>query len=72
MVAGQNPLHLHFSPVQHARVSLVLAVVLFLLAAVSYSWNEGVHYRLYLILGLIFAFLGFVPLVIHALQPKSK
>ncbi len=72
MVAGQNPLHIHLSPVQYARVSLFLAVVLFLLAAGSYSWNEGVHYHIYLVLGVIFAILGIVPLVIHALHPGSK
>ena len=70
MIAG--PIHLRLSPVQHARVSFVLAVVLFLLAAGSYSWNENVHYRLYLVLGLIFVVLGFAPLLIRAFQPRSK
>jgi hypothetical protein len=72
MVDGHNSIQIRFSPLQHARVSLVLAVVLFLLAAGSYYWNEAVHYRIYLVLGLIFAILGFAPLLVHAFQPKSK
>jgi hypothetical protein len=72
MLRAHNPLPLHISPVQHARVCLVLAVILFLLAAWSVKWNESAHYHIYLALGLVFAVLGIAPLIVHMLQGKSK
>jgi hypothetical protein len=72
MVRLPNPVSIPFSPLQHARVSFFLAVILFLLAAGSVYWNESAHYHIYLALGLLFAVLGFAPLVVHLLQHKSK
>ncbi len=72
MVRLPKPVPISFSPLQHARVCFFLAVVLFLLAAGSVYWNESAHYHIYLALGLLFAVLGFAPLVMHALQHKSK
>jgi hypothetical protein len=72
MITGHKPMQISFSPVAHARVSFVLAVVMFLLAAGSYSWNEGVHYHLYLALGLIFVVFGFAPLLMRAIHTKPK
>jgi hypothetical protein len=63
---------LRFSPLQHARACFVLAVVLFSLAAGSYYWNESTHYIIYLALGLLFSVLGFVPWLLHVMQPKQK
>jgi hypothetical protein len=61
-----------FSPLQHARACFVLAVVLFSMAAGSYYWHESTHYLIYLGFGLVFAILGFVPLVMHLTQHKEK
>ena len=72
MLRTQNPLSLRVSPLQHARVCFVLAVILFLLAAGSVYWNESAHYRIYIALGLVFAVLGIAPLIVHALQERSK
>lgn len=72
MARLQSPVQLPFSPVQHSRVCFFLAVVLFLLAAGSVYWNESAHYLIYLALGLVFAVLGIAPLVMQALQNKSK
>jgi hypothetical protein len=72
MARLHSPIPISFSPVQHSRVSFVLAVILFLLAAGSVYWNESAHYHIYLALGLVFVALGFAPLVMHALQHKSK
>ncbi len=72
MVRLPNPIPISFSPLQHARVCFLLAVILFLLAAGSVYWNESTHYHLYLALGLVFAVLGFAPWLMHALQHKSK
>jgi hypothetical protein len=71
MLRTHNPL-VHISTAQHARVCFVLAVILFLLAAWSVYANESAHYHIYLALGLVFAVLGIAPLVMHALQGKSK
>lgn len=72
MVRLPNPLPMHFSPWQHSRVCLLLAVVLFVLAAWSVEWNESAHYHIYLGLGVVFAVLGIAPLIVHVLQNKSK
>ncbi len=72
MARLQNSIPISFSPLQHARVCFVLALILFLLAAGSVYWNESSHYHIYLALGLVFAVLGFAPLVFHVLQHKSK
>ncbi len=72
MIRASNPLNVHFSPLQHARVCFFVAVVLFGLAAGSYFWNEAVHYRMYLAMGLIFAVLGLAPLVAHIWHGKPK
>jgi len=69
---GNNLFPIHFSPLQHARVCLFLALVLFALAWGSYHWNESTHYLIYLGLGLLFAVLGFAPLIVHALHRKEK
>jgi hypothetical protein len=71
MLRTHNPL-VHISTAQHARVCFVLAVILFLLAAWSVYANESAHYHIYLGLGLVFAVLGIAPLVMHAMQGKSK
>ncbi len=72
MLRTHNPLPLHISPVQHARVCFLLAVILFVLAAGSVYWNESSHYHIYLTLGLIFAVLGIAPLVMRALHNKPR
>jgi Ni,Fe-hydrogenase I cytochrome b subunit len=72
MVRLPNSMPISFSPLQHARVCFFLAVILFLLAAGSVYWNESAHYHIYLGLGVVFTVLGFAPLVMHALQHKSK
>jgi hypothetical protein len=72
MLRTHNTLHLHFSSWQHARLCLFLAVVLFGLSLGSYYWNESIHYRLYLGMGLIFFIVGVVPFLMHLLQGKSK
>jgi hypothetical protein len=72
MLRTSNPLDIHFSPLQHARVCFFFTVVLFGLAAGSYFWNEAVHYRMYLAMGLIFAILGLAPLLVHFFHGKSK
>jgi len=72
MARPQNSIPLSFSPLQHSRVCFVVAVVLFLLAAGAAYWNESAHYLIYLALGLVFAVLGIAPLVVRALQHKSK
>jgi Ni,Fe-hydrogenase I cytochrome b subunit len=72
MVRLPNPIPVSFSPLQHARMCFFLAVILFLLAAGAVYWNESAHYHIYLALGVVFAVLGFVPLVMHAWQHKSK
>jgi hypothetical protein len=72
MARPQNSIQLPFSPLQHSRVCFFLAVILFLLAAGSVYWNESAHYLIYLALGLVFTVLGIAPLVVHALQNKSK
>ena len=72
MARLQNPIPVPFSPLQHSRVCFLLAVILFLLAAGSVYWNESAHYHIYLALGLVFAVLGIAPLVVQALQHKSK
>jgi hypothetical protein len=72
MVRLPSPVPIPFSPLQHSRVCFFLAVILFALAAGSIYWNESAHYRIYLALGLVFAVLGIAPLVMHALQHKSK
>jgi hypothetical protein len=72
MMRLPNPVSIPFSPMQHARVCFFLAVILFLLAAGSVYWNETAHYHIYLALGLLFAVLGFAPLLGHLLHHKSK
>jgi Ni,Fe-hydrogenase I cytochrome b subunit len=72
MARLQNPVQISFSPLQHSRVCFLLAVILFLLAAGSVYWNESAHYLIYLALGLVFTVLGIAPLVMQALQDKSK
>jgi len=72
MARARNTIPIPFSPLQHAWVCFVLAIVLFSLAAGSYYWNEAVHYRLYIALGLIFAILGIAPLLGHIFHHKSK
>jgi hypothetical protein len=67
-----NPMiSLPMSPTQHTCACFALAVVVFLMAFGAYYWNEGVHYHIYLALGLIFALLGLAPLVMQAFQHKS-
>jgi hypothetical protein len=72
MPRTHSPISIQLSPFNHARACFVVALVLFSLSAGSYYWNESVHYRIYLALGVIFAMLGFGPLVLHALHSKSK
>ncbi len=72
MLRTHNPLPMHSSTAQLARVCFVVAVILFLLAAWSIHANESAHYRIYLGLGLVFAVLGIAPLIMHAMQGKSK
>ena len=72
MARLQSPVPILLSPLQHSRVCFFLAVILFVLAAGSVYWNESAHYRIYLALGLVFAVLGIAPLVVHALQHKTK
>jgi hypothetical protein len=62
----------HFSPWQHSRVCFGLAVILFVLAAGSVYWNESAHFQIYVAMGVIFAVLGLIPVVVHALQNKTK
>jgi uncharacterized membrane protein HdeD (DUF308 family) len=63
---------LAFSPLQHSRVCVFLAVILFGLAVGSVYWNESSHYLIYLTLGVVFAVLGVAPMVIHLVQQRSK
>jgi len=72
MLRAHNPMPVRSSALQHSRVCFVLAVILFLLAAGSVEWNESSHYHIYLALGLVFAVLGFAPLVVHFLHHDPK
>jgi hypothetical protein len=72
MSGMHNSVHLHFPPSQHARVCLLLAIALFGLSASAYFWNEAVHYRLYIGLGLVFSVFGLAPFVAQLLHRKPK
>ncbi|AXC10703.1 hypothetical protein ACPOL_1355 [Acidisarcina polymorpha] len=72
MMRAPNTVPMGFSPLQHSRVCIVFAIVLFSLAAGAYHWNEAAHLEIYLVLGLIFAVLGIAPLLMRALHGNSK
>jgi len=72
MLGTRNPVNLRLSPSHHARACLLLAAALFALAAGAYFWNEAVHCRLYVGLGLVFALLGLAPFLAHLSHGRPK
>ncbi len=71
MLSTKTTIPIHFSPVQHARLWFVLAVVLFSLAGGAHYWHEVAQYDIYLSMGLVFSVLGLLPLLAHWFARKG-